>query len=335
MVIDLPIYKDELSASYLSRLATLLGTTDYRFFNSRYSAGERGHTMGATLNLNTEVIKSFGVSEEEMLRRHTLRSYYSCFRQKGTTDAELRAITQKLIRQGFFLRFCPMCVSEDRERYGEAYWHCSAQYAFCDVCPFHGCKLVGSTVSKNIRGCRPVRTLEEYVAGECFPVEPANDFEQKWSRYIYEATQYSASLSGSEKYFSSASLLRQSFPDSSTPLAQLCGAYENEIAPMTPCFSAALSVISKALSNPGLNVDFLCAIACFFEIATSDLFLADDIQEMEHQSFNFEGPVPSVRNLLLRESAKNGKTVAELAVQHGISNQQVNKILGRKIKRLI
>jgi len=39
------------------------------------------------------------------------------------------------------MRVCPLCVKEDRERYGETYWHLSHQLQGIDVCHKHGCYL--------------------------------------------------------------------------------------------------------------------------------------------------------------------------------------------------
>ena len=44
------------------------------------------------------------------------------------------------------LRFCPLCVKEDRERYGEAYWHRKHQIRNMRICTKHRCRLVESNV---------------------------------------------------------------------------------------------------------------------------------------------------------------------------------------------
>lgn len=45
-----------------------------------------------------------------------------------------------------FLRFCPVCVEEDRRNYGETYWHRKHQIRNMLICPIHHCKLVCSGV---------------------------------------------------------------------------------------------------------------------------------------------------------------------------------------------
>jgi len=45
-----------------------------------------------------------------------------------------------------YLRFCPLCVKEDRETYGEAYWHRKHQIRNMCICTKHKCRLVESNV---------------------------------------------------------------------------------------------------------------------------------------------------------------------------------------------
>ena len=45
-----------------------------------------------------------------------------------------------------YLRFCPLCVKEDRETYGEAYWHRKHQIRNMSICTRHKCRLIESSV---------------------------------------------------------------------------------------------------------------------------------------------------------------------------------------------
>jgi len=46
------------------------------------------------------------------------------------------------------LRYCPICVVEDRERYGEAYWHRLHQVPGLFLCPLHASTLMSSNISR-------------------------------------------------------------------------------------------------------------------------------------------------------------------------------------------
>ncbi|MEZ3486387.1 MAG: TniQ family protein [Lachnospiraceae bacterium] len=46
-----------------------------------------------------------------------------------------------------YLRFCPLCVNDDREAYGETYWHRKHQIRNMSICTKHKCRLMESNVS--------------------------------------------------------------------------------------------------------------------------------------------------------------------------------------------
>ena len=46
-----------------------------------------------------------------------------------------------------YLRFCPLCAMEDREKYGETYWHRKHQIRNMNICTKHKCKLEQSDVT--------------------------------------------------------------------------------------------------------------------------------------------------------------------------------------------
>ncbi len=45
-----------------------------------------------------------------------------------------------------YLRFCPLCVKDDRKTYGEAYWHRKHQIRNMGICTRHKCRLMESSV---------------------------------------------------------------------------------------------------------------------------------------------------------------------------------------------
>ena len=45
-----------------------------------------------------------------------------------------------------YLRFCPLCANEDRETYGEAYWHRKHQIRNMGICTKHRCRLIESSI---------------------------------------------------------------------------------------------------------------------------------------------------------------------------------------------
>lgn len=46
-----------------------------------------------------------------------------------------------------YLKYCPLCVEEDRKKYGEAYWHRQHQIRNISICAKHKCLLIDSDIT--------------------------------------------------------------------------------------------------------------------------------------------------------------------------------------------
>lgn len=64
------------------------------------------------------------------------------------------------------LRFCPICVSEDRERFGESYWHRLHQLQGMNCCNIHKCRLIDSSVIISGKDSPKLVTAEEMLPSE-------------------------------------------------------------------------------------------------------------------------------------------------------------------------
>ena len=96
---------------------------------------------------------------EKVIEKHTMFPYYGRFlplerRQKGfealvNMDANIKnllAIPKRKSLCDRYLRYCPECAKQDRERYEETYWHRIHQMTEVNVCPIHKCFLIDSNV---------------------------------------------------------------------------------------------------------------------------------------------------------------------------------------------
>ena len=99
-------------------------------------------------------------SFDELVLEHTLFKYYSRFMDKGKRKkAYLRAINNEpnlsryltipLRTKDQYIRYCPMCVEEDRRKYGESYFHINHQIYELSVCTDHPCKLIETNIKDN------------------------------------------------------------------------------------------------------------------------------------------------------------------------------------------
>jgi hypothetical protein len=90
-------------------------------------------------------------SVDLLIQKHTLFPYYTAFMpaeritaaydiMQGDQVAQIHTWAGLSGRERTtprFLRYCPCCVEDDRERYGETYWHRIHQAAGVEVCPQH------------------------------------------------------------------------------------------------------------------------------------------------------------------------------------------------------
>ncbi|HEX8734430.1 MAG TPA: TnsD family Tn7-like transposition protein, partial [Pyrinomonadaceae bacterium] len=100
-------------------------------------------------------------SVERIINENTLLPFYEPFlpsdraelvRQEMKDDSKdnhLRsraATTVKQVKMPEHLRFCPLCVEDDKNEYGETYWHRLHQLPGVLVCPKHSCFLEDSSL---------------------------------------------------------------------------------------------------------------------------------------------------------------------------------------------
>ncbi len=80
------------------------------------------------------------------------------------------------------LKYCPLCVQEDREKYGETYWHRTHQIRNMKSCYKHKCMLVSSDVSAKSEHCFSLSSAEECVKN----IKPvmADSNIQRFSEYM-------------------------------------------------------------------------------------------------------------------------------------------------------
>lgn len=99
-------------------------------------------------------------SADDLIAHHTLFPYYAAFlpaerqavvraHMAGTVGCNLHALlglSPRAMHLPQRLRYCPACVVEDRERFGETYWHRLHQAVGVEVCPEHGVWLESADV---------------------------------------------------------------------------------------------------------------------------------------------------------------------------------------------
>lgn len=208
-----PIYPDELLYSQISRYHQRSGYARFVFTaEDVYRAGKVAHPSIEFVNKYTNDAMNWLTKEtvwETVAEKHTMYPAYIRFlppQRRKEAEEGIRTCNGNwknlmclpILDDKRFLRFCPECASEDREKYGETYWHREHQVARVRVCPRHKIFLENSNIpiaSKTTPGlfdaesnvpkntvsrvCEKERELEftQYVS-EVFrqPVDLKNDY---------------------------------------------------------------------------------------------------------------------------------------------------------------
>jgi len=169
------MYEDELVYSYLARIGVHNGYLQY----SQLSQDLYGKILYTPsfdfINKLLPEVESHLVGSgtlEDIILNHTMYSFYTGFVHEEQKKSAMKKIVDgnkdyyKEIpipkkQQPKYMRVCPLCVKEDREKYGETYWHVSHQLQGIDVCHIHGCYLTDSQFQISANKSMKLITAEE------------------------------------------------------------------------------------------------------------------------------------------------------------------------------
>lgn len=156
-------YPDELLYSVLARYYVHSGYTTYiSVADDLYIKRTTRPDVEFLNRFTPDALKVLtkNITIEDIILHHTIFPYYSRFLTK---ERRIKAFNAMINMEGIFhnllaipvskekrfLRYCPLCVNEDREKYNEAYWHRTHQLMRVNICPKHKCRLLNSNVAIN------------------------------------------------------------------------------------------------------------------------------------------------------------------------------------------
>ncbi len=127
------------------------------------------------LNAQAREVITAMVPMDELILKHTMFPYYARFlpaeRRRRAYGAiyNMDSNTYKLVNipsnrktagKIRYVRYCPLCVSEDRERYGETYIHRNHQITNVDICSHHYCTLKSTEIPIIFKASRKLFVLD-------------------------------------------------------------------------------------------------------------------------------------------------------------------------------
>ncbi|MEJ1937927.1 TniQ family protein, partial [Nostoc sp. NIES-2111] len=148
-------YPDELLASLLTRLILHNGSGLWRSLLEESGYGRRTISPFFAPQMQDDkfdrLLAALGYTYSDMLRELTVLPFWMAFNNATDVRFQVRLDTSQgplttLSRLGSRqvtpgARYCPSCLTEDTETYGEPYLHRQHQLPVVIVCPRHGAML--------------------------------------------------------------------------------------------------------------------------------------------------------------------------------------------------
>lgn len=143
------------------------------------------------------------------LLEHTLIKYYIRFFPSARQEELLYQLCEnpKEVTKTFtarsqkgktrVLRYCPACAKEEREQYGEAYWHCTHQIPELDACKKHKLKLLDSDIPLT-SDCWMPQTAEESITSMT-SIQVTGE-QMKFAEYVIDCYAQPLEISDSHDY---------------------------------------------------------------------------------------------------------------------------------------
>ena len=198
-------YGDELAYSLVSRAYAQSGYFHYRYFAKEVFEVSTIRPDFEFLNPYTHKFLSLFTNYKplaDIIFKHTMFPYYARFmpmKKKEEAFNALSAFESKLFYQKLtmnksktcdvrYLRYCPLCVKEDRKQFGETYWHRVHQIRHISICPQHLCFLINSNIPITSTAS-PILITAEACIGDMTVNLCNNVTECRVAKYVAEVFQ--------------------------------------------------------------------------------------------------------------------------------------------------
>lgn len=302
-------YPDELLYSQLARYYTKSGYMAYTFAAEELFASK-------TVRPDMDFINSYtpaavqaitrNISMEAVVEKHTMFPCYGRFlprerRQKAFQSLvsmmgnyyNLLPIPQSKNGKVRCLRYCPACAANDREQYGEAYWHRIHQLIGIHVCPVHRCYLMDSSVMISGKATPSLKTAEEIMPQSESCVFADNESEIRVAVYMAEVFQADVDMDsyvtvGDFLHSQMANTQYRSVRGEQRNIALFHADFTEYYRDLSQNWFTELWQIQKVLTNDRVNFYEICLMAMFLGIAADELVHMELPEKTQQQLFDEE-----------------------------------------------
>lgn len=244
------IYPDELISSWIARWVCHSGLATYSQMLRLIARKQCRVSTEFAVRFNDDVVNAVRQRYGDLskfLWNHTMLPYYVCFtdshlrskaiervEQTGAVDISNYLIIDRVAVR--HLRYCPICASEDRSTYGEAFYHRTHQLWDVSVCAKHGCLLRKTRVS--ISGLNPSNADMEIPYNDSLE-KSGNKMQLGYSRYVVGAL---TSVSAKDGYIQQLRLISSRYTLWSSNIVD----YERIVSALREYYTDSLADIPTA-----------------------------------------------------------------------------------------
>lgn len=174
-----------------------------------------------------------------------------------------------------FLKYCPMCANEDRQKYGEAYWHRVHQIRNMQICTKHNCRLIKSAITAKSEQTFTFCPAELYVKDQKPKIE-TDPLKISFANYIIDIFNFPMDF---EKDIPISAVLYHAMQ--STKYLKSTGKtrYTKQLAQDVKAFYTRLNIgniasmtqIQRVLLGERFDFSVICQLAFYFKIGVADL----------------------------------------------------------------
>ena len=291
MIVYLPsIYPDELVYSWFCRYYVHLGCFSHKMALQELYCKKSDYLNKEFIgNLNHGAIEQIEkiYPMDELVVDHTMYPQYARFIPlEKKKEALYRLVHESCDVHHLFcvlprnegeqyLKFCPLCAKEDREVYGETYWHRKHQIRNMGICVKHKCRLMESSVPAKSEQCFTFSPAENYISDDEAVVE-SDPLKIQFASYldsVFDASMdFENDVPISAVLYDGMSRTKYLKPSGRSRYTKMLADDMDEFyRNMDLCSIASIYQIQKALMGNLYDFTVVCQIAFFLGMEIEEL----------------------------------------------------------------
>lgn len=291
MIVYFPsIYPDELVYSWFCRYYVHSGCFSHKMALQELYCKKSDYLNKEFIgNLNHRAMEQINkiYPLDELVLNHTMYPQYARFIPlEKKKEALYRLVHESCDVQHLFcvlprnegeqyLKFCPLCVNDDRETYGETYWHRKHQIRNMGICTKHKCRLKESTVPAKSEQSFTFSSAENYISDDENVVE-SDPLKIQFASYldsVFDALiDFENDVPISAVLYDGMSRTKYLKPSGRSRYTKMLAGDINEFyRSMGISNVASLHQIQRALLRDSYDFSVICQIAFFLGMEIEEL----------------------------------------------------------------